>query len=323
MSTILKALRRLEEERTAKAERALRDQVVGTSPPAPRNRRRLLLRTLGAGAGVAILGFALYSWRARPSARPASGPVPAAWPHPAASPQAALQANPLASMPRPALGAPAPQGAPPPPTVVPGGETGVQGASPASRPSPAEVRAAAAALAPAPDVAVVQRPPPAPNPPLGSSEAPRAAAANPMGAAPGAAPPPQRIAPPPSPPEPAADAEDAVSSSVPMRLRDVDPSLHSPYGIRQETPRTHAASAKASRPHAAGAAAPEIVVTRTVWHPSPERRVAMVRAAGDSQEREVHEGESVGALQVLQIEPSDVVFLRDGVEIRQRVGAAQ
>ena len=321
MSTILKALRRLEEERTAKAERALRDQVVGPPPAAPRNRRRLL-RILGACAGVALLGFGLYSWRARSTVRPISIPVPAAWPHPVGSPQTARQANPVVSKPQPALGAPAPQGASPP-TVVPGGETGVQGAGPAPGPSPAELRAAAAALAPAPDVAVVQRPPPAPNPPLGSSEAPRAAAANPTDAAPGAAPPPQRIAPPPSPPEPAADAEDAVPSSVPIRLRDVDPSLHSPYGIRQESPRAHAASAKASRPHAAGAAAPEVVVTRTVWHPSPERRVAMVRAAGDSQEREVHEGESVGALQVLQIEPSDVVFLRDGVEIRQRVGAAQ
>jgi len=127
----------------------------------------------------------------------------------------------------------------------------------------------------------------------------------------------------PAPPEPSVDAEEAVPSSVPIRLHDVDPSLHSPYGIRAETPHAHAASAKTSRPHATGAAAPEVVVTRTVWHPSPERRVAMVRAPGDSQEREVHEGESVGALQVLQIEPSDVVFLREGVEIRQRVGASQ
>ena len=40
MSTILKALRRLEEERTAKTERALREQVVGSAPHAPRNWRQ-------------------------------------------------------------------------------------------------------------------------------------------------------------------------------------------------------------------------------------------------------------------------------------------
>jgi hypothetical protein len=115
-----------------------------------------------------------------------------------------------------------------------------------------------------------------------------------------------------------------VASSAPIRQQAVDPSIHSPYGLHDDTPSPHAGLARSAHPRAkATASVPEIVVTRTIWHPSAERRVAMVRAAGDSQEREVREGESVGSLQVLRIEPSDVVFLREGVEVRQRVGTAQ
>jgi hypothetical protein len=109
---------------------------------------------------------------------------------------------------------------------------------------------------------------------------------------------------------------------VPIRLREVDPSIHSPYGIHESTSSALRSQTRAahSRPDAA---TPEILVTRTIWHPSAERRVALVRGAGDSKEREVHEGESVGSLQVLRIEPTGVVFLRNGEEIRERVGAAR
>ena len=98
--------------------------------------------------------------------------------------------------------------------------------------------------------------------------------------------------------------------------------MHSPYGVHDETPKKLKTQPKEAHPHAATSSS-EVVVTRTTWHPSAERRVAVVRGAGDSQEREVHEGDSVGSLQVLRIEPSDVVFLRQGVEVRQRVGTSQ
>jgi hypothetical protein len=132
------------------------------------------------------------------------------------------------------------------------------------------------------------------------------------------------MAPAAAPPEPSSDAEEAVASSVPIRLQEVDPSIHSPYGLHSETAGRGAGEAPAAHArNRGGASLSSIVVTRTIWHPSAERRVAMVRGAGDSKEREVREGESVGSLQVLRIEPSDVVFLREGVEVRQRVGAAQ
>jgi hypothetical protein len=327
LSTILKALRRLEEERTAKAERALREQVVGASPGAPGHWRRLVLGGLGAVAAVALVSLALHSWLARSPAKSAASPTA-----PAAPPAAAAAANPLAAAPRPPRGvpptaapSPAPQAAPPvapaasPPTgtgAPPGALQGVQ------RPAPAELRAAAAALAPRADVAVVQRPPPSPQvpdegPPV--NEPPQTQRAAPE---PGSVPPSPRMAPAAAAAGPSSAGEDAATSSVPIRLREIDPTIHSPYGIHEDTPKKLPTHAKAAHPHA-GAPASEVVVTRTIWHPNAERRVALVLGAGDSQAREVHEGESVGSLQVLRIEPSDVVFLRDGVEVRQRVGASR
>jgi len=333
LSTILKALRRLEEERTAKAERALREQVVSASPRTTGSWRRLVLRALGVVAGLALLSLAARHWLARPAAQSAlPAGAPTALSRPAGPPAAGFPGTPLASVsrPPPAVAPTALPPVPPAPTQLPGGETGSQGASQgAPRPTPAEVRAAAAALAPRPDVAVVQRPLPSQD--LVRAPEASAPARAPEGAppgpapgtspAPGTAPPSLRMPPVAASAEPSSPAEDAATSSVPIRLREVDPSLHSPYGIHEDTPsKPLSHHPKAAHPHAT-AQAQEVVVTRTVWHPSAERRVALVRGAGDSQEREVHEGESVGSLEVLRIEPSDVVFLRDGVEIRQRVGA--
>jgi hypothetical protein len=323
LSTILKALRRLEEERTAKAERALREQVVSASPRGTGNWRRLVLGGLGVVAGVALLSFAVHHWLARPAAQsaPLAG-APAALSRPALPPAAGLAGNPLAAASRPPPQAPPATSPPASPgvTLVPGGETGFQVAKQgAPRPTPAEVRAAAEALAPRPDVAVVQRPAPSQDLVRPTPEANEPARA-PEAAPPGTAPPSPRMAPVAAAAE-TSPAEDAATSSVPIRLREVDPSIHSPYGIHEDTPsKQPSPHPKAAHPHATPQAG-EVVVTRTVWHPSAERRVALVRGAGDSQEHEVHEGESVGSLEVLRIEPSDVVFLRDGVEIRQRVGA--
>jgi hypothetical protein len=57
----------------------------------------------------------------------------------------------------------------------------------------------------------------------------------------------------------------------------------------------------------------------TVWFRSC-RRLAKVTLAGGAL-RELHEGDAIGPLVVSEIEPSGVVFVRDGVELRRRVGA--
>ena len=65
---------------------------------------------------------------------------------------------------------------------------------------------------------------------------------------------------------------------------------------------------------------PEVVVTRTLWHPLSDRRSATVRVDGERSSRQMVEGDSVGGLVLLKIEPSGVVFAHDGVQIQRRVG---
>ena len=65
---------------------------------------------------------------------------------------------------------------------------------------------------------------------------------------------------------------------------------------------------------------PEFVVTRTVWHPDASRRVAMIRQGGRGEPRPFGEGESLGVLEIVEIQPAGVLFRRDGVEIKRRVG---
>jgi hypothetical protein len=57
-----------------------------------------------------------------------------------------------------------------------------------------------------------------------------------------------------------------------------------------------------------------------VWHPIAERRVALIEFDQTAERREVREGDAVGPLVVSAIEPSGVVFVHEGVEVRRRIG---
>jgi len=67
------------------------------------------------------------------------------------------------------------------------------------------------------------------------------------------------------------------------------------------------------------AALPDVQVAQTQWHPSAARRTALL-TLGSGEAQEVHEGDEVGRFVVSRIEPSAVVFLADGDEVRRRVG---
>ncbi len=64
----------------------------------------------------------------------------------------------------------------------------------------------------------------------------------------------------------------------------------------------------------------DVVVARTIWHPDGDRRFALIEVSGHLEPLRVSEGDAVGPLLVRKIEPSGVVFLDDGIEIRRRVG---
>lgn len=288
MSSILKALRRVEAERPAQPQRrSMRGDIVGgpgpkPSPPPRRKKSRGPNLRLWGGLGAALLLAALVWWRLpspapegevveaqAPSAAEAAAPVeraaepPAPPPAPAASP--APEAPPVAVAPEPS---PAADGGVPAELaqqLPPLGET-LDTTALAPLPEPPAVEALP--VEPAATVAPTPTPKPAP---------PRRAAR--------AAPSPTPVAKPPAP-APAAKPPPAV----------------------------------AKRPPAPPPSAPTVLVERASWHPKPERRVAWIRLEGSGTTRELHEGDAVGTLVVKEIRPSSVVFVHGAEELTRRVG---
>jgi hypothetical protein len=175
-------------------------------------------------------------------------------------------------------------------------------------------------------VAAVSAPPPV-----------RAAAAEPASppvraAAEPASPPVRAAAEPASPPVRAAASEPASDAVVASAAVAGTPSpTVEPTGAPPE-----ASPAPPAPPEAASAAAPSLVgepevarrrplprmvVQRTLWHPYNERRVAYLTVEGHEGTVELREGDAVGDAVVKQIDPSAVLFVHRGVEIRRRVGA--
>jgi len=66
---------------------------------------------------------------------------------------------------------------------------------------------------------------------------------------------------------------------------------------------------------------PKVTVKKTVWHPTPQRRVAEIEVEGREGVFELHEGDAVGTLVVAEIQPSGVVFLHGGEKLHRKVGA--
>jgi hypothetical protein len=64
-----------------------------------------------------------------------------------------------------------------------------------------------------------------------------------------------------------------------------------------------------------------VQVERTFWHPRAERREAILRLPDQEESVRVREGEALGRFTVMLIEPSRVVFEKDGVEIVGRLKA--
>jgi hypothetical protein len=249
MSTILKALRRLEEQKNEGAARPLRDEVV--LAPTRRAGRSGMARAIVVGVVLAATATALlFAWRHEPA------------------PDADVAAAP------PTL----PEVAAPPPA-----ETTITVAAPTTPSTPTAVVPVPTA---APDFEIVR-----PDP--GASARP--------------------LAPPPLPtiqddemePEIVAGPERTGRPSVirPMPEEYVEEPLE-----------------EAPEPRVAARASSPVRVARTLWHPSPDRRLAWVEVDGQTALREVREGERVGPYLVREIEPAAVLFSDGSVEVRREVG---
>lgn len=250
MSTILKALRRLEEQKSAAKPRPLRDEVVLV--PARRRSRRGLAVAVAAAFAFALVGGGLV-WLFNRAPLEGAAQIEASAPAPdvAAAPESVLAAE-QARTTEVTVSSPAPiEGAEQPPTV----------------PVPASP----------PDFAVV-RP--------GTQEQPEQVAA------------------------PLAPAAAEYGEAAVERPSDAEPMPEvEPDFVDADVPTARVARSQSP-----------VRVERTLWHPSPERRVAWVEVEGVTALREVREGERVGPYIVREIEPAAVRFANGSVELRREVG---
>jgi hypothetical protein len=382
MSTILKALRRLEEENSAQSQRPLREEV--TRGPSPAKSRRgswplwVALLGLGVAAGAGAFTF-WYLGRAPESAQPAqlaaagstepreesaaaakrpskprgakpgrrrSSPYPAAAPSAASEPElpaAALASN-VEVMKRPAAQPRIAAGEPtePPastsarsgqprrmdPAEIPGrhkypdmrvrsasaSSIAVQGEStePSGGAAAVDPPATSQVASATPVREARRRVPVAPEP---RAEPPREVASDPAVVA--VALQPERVAER-AAPEPAAASAVAPARDAERRAAAPKPE---PKPTAEESSKKPAKSSAAPRSsEIARAEIPDLRVERTVWHPIAERRVALIEFERSAERREIREGDAVGPLIVSKIEPSGVVFVHDGVEVRRRIG---
>ncbi|MBW2271946.1 MAG: hypothetical protein JRG96_01645 [Deltaproteobacteria bacterium] len=301
MSTILKALRRLEDDEASQREEQrteLREHLVSDPPAAQPRRVRTLAWLLAIpaaglmGALVASLLLPVLLGRDLPDASPAPGAdVASVSPEPTQGVDTASP-EPAASAPQPA----------PQPTPS-------EGVSPAAL--------AATGRADPPGSAAVEREPATSLASVTSVTLPQPARAASV-----------------SSPEPARAA--SVSSPEPARAA----SVSSPTSEPTELPPVAAASRPSTQTRERVVPpleieisddvaviernpVPAVLVTQTIWHPRAERRVAVIErldVSEGSQPLRMREGDRVGSLQLVSIEPTGVVFVHNGSELRRRVG---
>lgn len=298
MSTILKALDRLERDREGQqGEVPLREEVA--SEPAPRRGSSLKLFALIAicgGATGAVVAALVMGDGGRPSPRPPVSPVASApravTPEPLnarrspVSPQvgvSTVSARTAESQERPDLAG----------TADPG----------SSAPSRVDV----AANEPDPVAEVPS------NVVYGSADLPVAALQSEVA----------RIDRPVAPPVREAEP---LRVTAPTPRREVEPRTAEP--LERVAPAASASPVASVAPPpvpsiGSAAATPDVRVARTVWHPTPSRRYALVGVAGADEPIRVREGDMVGSAVVSEIDPAGVVFLRDEVEFYRRVSASR
>jgi hypothetical protein len=304
VSSILKALQRVEQERPAGApsapRRALRgDFVADKGKPLLRRPRSRgpNLRLWGSLAAILLLAGLVW-WRLpdRTGREVVAAAPEATLGEGVAEPQRAARAEPPL--------APAPA-APPVAEVSPAVAAQAAEPVPASAPAPPP---------PAVPVEVAER-----LPPLGTTlDAPEPAPVQqaPLQEAPAPAPQPQPAAVAAAEPKPAPAAEPVPPAPAPP----VRPAVR-PKPAAAPAPRPAPVLARPAPPPAPSA--PLVLVERTSWHPSAERRAAWVSVEGITGTRELHEGEAVGALVVKEIRPSSVVFLHGADTLQRRVGTRE
>jgi hypothetical protein len=331
VSTILKALQRLEDEKSADAGRSLDEQVVARRPPPDPERRGLKIGAVAIG-GLAVAAAAFLFWltREEPAAEVAMEPPP-----PATAPETAAKTKVAAEKPRRE-----PSARPAPAARAQGDSSEVEissvvevvqhldappadSAAPAASPERVVPRVKAGAERPARRSSANK-----PDPEQVANAKPPATeiSKNSVPVKPASAPPaPVEVAvvaakPAPAPPAP---VEVAAVAAKPA------PAPPAPVEVAAVAAKPALTAASASFPTAIReserrivqrAKLPTLSVEKTIWHPDAYRRVAVVKLTDDEEVLRLKEGDAVGPLVVQTINPSSVLFNHDGVEITYNVG---
>jgi hypothetical protein len=340
LSTILKALRRLEEEKAATEEpRPLREQIARAQGAPTRPRRRgwgaaVVALVLGVGAGGSVIWWLFGGQHARPEvvASAPSAPAPAAparvVPPPVEPPPASRQPGPpdqafasdVETVDRPdaqpRLGDSEP--------IQPGLAPTMLGAHRPVESSSAAQRAREAALAEYQAAERARRglppEPVAPTPPQPSEPVPvvpeqTAAAAQPAPPAPA----PAVVPAPPPAPAPVAQPVPLAPAPVVAEARPA-PKPAPKSAAPKPKPVAPRAAPREEAPPTPPPPSIAVAVEKTQWHPLADRRIAWVRVPGRNDAQRVVEGDVIDGLIISAIEPSGVVFERDGQKIRRGLG---
>jgi len=329
VSTILKALQRLEDEKVAEVERSLDERIVArrSSPRAAHHLGLAVAVAAISGVAVAVAAFLLWPGQGEPDARVAQplppvaqapAPAVAAAPAPAAAPAAPPHAEPA---PVPA----APESAQPSKVQVADVVEVVQrldaqpadsgkAAASAEQTEPLVVTRSATTRPAArkPEAPVARKPEtapevdaqPEPELEVAVETPPRPAAAYVRSAPP---PPVKRAAPAAKPsatqpapkPKPAARAAPSAIAAAAPQPDEVRPSEQK---VIQR------------------AKVPALTIEKTIWHPDAGRRLAIVKLMDSEEPLRLKEGDAIGPLVVESIKPSSVVFDHDGIEVTYSVG---
>lgn len=352
MSTILKALQRLEDEKRAKPDLTLEEQIA-TPPPSGPPQRRGWLVAVGIGvAGIAVAVGAIF-WIAPDSAIEAESPAVSASPSPTrpvvSIPTAPDPAQLVGSEPDPpsavarSLGASS--GAPPESSRVevvkrlsPPAKLDVKLLSPLASPDEPAVRKRASV--PADSAAKTHvvasarntAPKRSPATPSGSalqSGAPstgrgtatarstidKSSTANKSSAINKSSASAKRTSTMPPAPTPAAERE---PSPAPLQVASAKPATPP----STHPPASELATGNAMEPDhkvVLRAKLPKLKVRSTIWHPQSSRRITVVEVDA-GQVLELNEGDAVGPLVVESIKPGGVFFMHDGVSVLHKVG---
>jgi hypothetical protein len=311
MSTILKALRRLEHEKSEQSDQSLSEAVTHAAPTPSRRRGRWLVV---AGVLVGAIAIAAVVFPMLPAREEVEEEDPVEI---AATPPKQSPARPTARRRRSSARTPAPSA---PERGSPASVPATRGrVVPRPRPdAPPDLPPAALSS----KVEVVKRIRPAE-----PADQPRPAEPAPAGKPPRSE---REIAQPastsgsagrdPEPPKPGTRRPAVPEAAEEVQLASAAPAAKPPATPRAE-PQPKPAPRAAEPEPILRSPVPNVYVARTIWHPLAERRIAVVELDGRAEALELHEGDAVGPLVVGKIEPSGVFFVHDGVELRRRVGA--